>query len=149
MRIKHTFHIVIVCACIVSTCGARTIPSHQHETENATGTAVFDRPFFRVFVSLIEVFHSAGYSLDNADELRGVVSTQWKEERIGFFSRRDIRKKVSAKLENIGEHATQVTLKYAIENKTEYGWAEGTIASYESKQFYRKCFNQIERKLSD
>lgn len=102
-----------------------------------------------VFIPIVEVFHEEGYAIDQADEWLGIITTTWREERVGLFVKKDVRRRMSAYLEKIDLNATRVKLECHVQVKGESGW-QGDMDDmriYEAEKFYKKFFRLIKRKL--
>ncbi len=132
-------------------CSTATLASLSKEGKASIQTATFKGSYLNVFASVAEVFHDSGYDLENADEWLGLVTTMWKEERIGLLFTEDIRSKISARVKRGEENRIEVKLKSIVQTKTENGWrgAEDDMKIYAAKRYYKKYFRLIKKKLND
>lgn len=117
------------------------------DAQSALGARLFHSTYLNIFVSVVSVFSERGYEIENADELRGVITTTWREETVGFFSRRDIRRRLSARVTQHDEDITEVTLQCHTEIKEEDTWHDQTMSSFEKKRLHRSLFRAIRDKV--
>jgi len=132
-------------------CSTTTMASLSSDKRDAIQTALFKESYMNVFIAVVEIFHDQGYSIDQADEWLGRINTLWKEERVGLFSKKDIRRRMSIYLERIDTKTTQVRLKCLIQVRGESGWkdAEDDMRVFEAKKLYRRFFSLIKRKVEE
>lgn len=109
----------------------------------------FHSSYLNVFVSVVHTLVERGYEIENADELRGVITTKWKEEKTGFFSRRDIRRRVFASVLQHEDDVTEVGLDCVSEIKEEDMWHERTMSRFERRKLYRTLFRSIQRNINE
>ncbi len=109
----------------------------------------FHSSYLNVFVSVVQTLVEKGYEIENADELRGVITTKWKEERTGFFSRKDIRRRVYASVFQHEDDVTEVGLECLSEIKEEDMWHERTMSRFEKRKLYRTLFRSIHRNVNE
>ena len=91
---------------VISLCLRAILPATAAGAPSVERTQRFHSSYLNVFVSVVHALVEKGYEIENADELLGVITTKWKEETIGFFSRRDIRLRINA---SILQHEDDVT----------------------------------------
>ena len=107
----------------------------------------FHSSYLNVFVSVVHALVEKGYEIENADELRGVITTKWKEETTGFFSRKEIRRRINASVLQHEDDVTEVELHYLIEIKEDDRWHERTISRFERRKFFHTLFRSIKRNV--
>lgn len=136
---------------LLYSCSTTTMASLPSEKRDAIQTALFKESYMNVFIAVVELFHDQGYSIDQADEWLGVITTLWIEERVGLFSKKDIRRRMSVHLERIDINATQVRLECLVQVRGESGWqgAKDDMRIYEAKKLFRRLFRLIKRKLEE
>jgi hypothetical protein len=146
---KKSVKFLIVISALFYSCSTTTIASLPSEKRDAMQTAVFEGSYMNVFIPVVEVFHDEGYTIDQADEWLGIITTTWKEERVGLFAKKDIRRRMSAYLEKIDVNATRVRLECLVQVKGDSGWqgTEEDMRVREARKFYKKFFRLIKRKL--
>lgn len=112
-------------------------------------TQQFHSSYLNVFVSVVHALVEKGYEIENADELRGVITTKWKEETTGFFSRKDIRRRICATVLQNEEDVTEVGLQCLSEIKEEDTWHERAMSRFEKRRFYHTLFRSIQRNVNE
>ncbi|KPK68855.1 hypothetical protein AMJ87_11305 [candidate division WOR_3 bacterium SM23_60] len=123
------------------------LPVTIEGAQSALRTQRFHSSYLNVFVSVVHALVEKGYEIDNADELRGVITTKWKEERTGFFSRKDIRRRICASVLQHEDDVTEVGLQCLIEIKEENRWHERTMSRFERRKLYLTLFRSIQRNV--
>jgi len=134
------YHISIVLLCFCLSFSA-------DDTWSALGARLFHSTYLNAFVSVVSAFSERGYEIENADELRGVITTTWREETVGFFSRRDIRRRLSARVTQHDKDITEVTLQCHTEIKEADTWHDQTMSAFEKKRLHRRLFRAIRDKV--
>lgn len=142
---------VIAAFFFLYSCSSTTMVSLSSERRNAIQTARYKDSYMNVFIAVVELFHDQSYPIDQADEWLGIITTGWREERVGLFSKKDIRRRMSVHLERIDVNATQVRLKCFVQARAESGWQDAAddMRVYEAEKFYGKFFRSIKRKLEE
>jgi hypothetical protein len=130
--------VVLLCACFSLS---------ADDTQRDLGARIFRSSYLHAFVSVVDAFSEWGYEIENADELRGVITTTWREETIGFFSRTDIRRRLSAYVTQHDQGSTEVALQCCTEVKESDTWHDRTMSSFERKQLHRRLFRAIRDKV--
>ncbi|KPK68066.1 hypothetical protein AMJ87_12440, partial [candidate division WOR_3 bacterium SM23_60] len=117
------------------------------EARSDLGARFFHSSYLNVFLSVVDAFSERGYEIENADELRGVITTTWREETTGFFSRRDIRRRLCANVMQHDEGSTEVALRCHTEIKEADTWHDQSMSSFEKKRLHRRLFRAIRDKV--
>ncbi len=148
---KRSVEFFIAIFALFYSCSTTTMASLPSEKRDAIQTAVFKGSYMNIFIPVVEVFHDEGYTIDQADEWLGFITTTWKEERVGLFVKQDIRRRMSAHLEKIDVNATRVRLECLVQVKADSGWQsiEQDMPAYEARKLYKKFFRLIKRKLEE
>lgn len=109
----------------------------------------FHSSYLNVFVSVVHALVEKGYEIENADELLGIITTKWKEETTGFFSRKDIRRRINASVLQHEDDVTEVGLHCFVEIKEDDKWHERTMSRFERRKFFHTLFRSIQRNVHE